>query len=138
MKIRFRPQKQAAVEQSKVFLKFLNFKKPTTCFSPKLNFGEKHVVGFFKFKNFKNTFDCSTAGNPKIGPIFGVSCLTYLHCNSTKLIFFAFICKFIHCMTHTKCQKHILWPNSSHLKIGVNGAPAYSIPRSVSQSTSLF
>ena len=50
-----------AVEQSKVFLKFFNFKKPTTCFSPKSNFGERHVVRFLKFKNVKNTFDCSTA-----------------------------------------------------------------------------
>ena len=50
----------SGVEQSKVFLKIWIFKKPTTCFSPKLNFGEKHVVRFFNFKNFKNTFDCST------------------------------------------------------------------------------
>ena len=50
----------SGVEQSKVFLKFLNFQKPTTCFYPKLNFVEKHIVGFFKLKKFKNTFDCST------------------------------------------------------------------------------
>ena len=43
----------SGVEQSKVFLKIWIFKKPTTCFSPKLNFGEKHVIGFLKFKNFK-------------------------------------------------------------------------------------
>ena len=75
-----------AVTQSKLFLEFLNFKKPTTCFSPKFNFGERHIVGFLKFKNFKNTFDYLTAENPQIGPILGVSSLIHLHCKSTKLL----------------------------------------------------
>ena len=77
--------------QSKVFLKFLNFKKLTTCFSPKFNFGENRVVGFFKLKKSKNTFDCITAGKPQMGPIFGVSSLTHLHCKSTKAFNFCIL-----------------------------------------------
>ena len=38
-----------AVYQSKELLICLNLKKLTMCFSPKLNFGEKQVVGFSKF-----------------------------------------------------------------------------------------
>ena len=35
-------------------------------------------------------------------------------------------------MTHTKYQKYVFGLKSSHLKIGANGAGAYTIPRSVS------
>ena len=52
----------SAITESKVFLKFWNFKKPKNL-SQKLNFGEKHVVGFWKFQNFKNTFDSVTAAS---------------------------------------------------------------------------
>ena len=92
-----------AVSQLKVFLEVLNLKKPTMCFSPKLNFRERHVLLFLKFKNFKNTFDYLTAGNPEIGPIFGVSSLTHLHCKSTK----AFnLCIFL----HSYVNAFIVWP----------------------------
>ena len=40
--------------------------------------------------------------------------------------------RFIHSMTHTKYQKYVFGLKSSHLKIGANGAGAYTIPRSVS------
>ena len=32
-------------------------------------------------------------------------------------------------MTHTEYQKYIFGPKSCHLKIGVNGAAAYTIPQ---------
>ena len=35
-------------------------------------------------------------------------------------------------MNHIEYQKYIFWPKSSNLKNGLNGAGAYSIPRSVS------
>ena len=38
-------------------------------------------------------------------------------------------------MTHTKYQKYIFGHKSSHLKIGANGAGAYTIPQSVSQTS---
>ena len=87
----------------KVFLKCLNFQKRATCFSPKFNFGERHVLLFLKFKNFKNTFDYLTAGNPEIGPIFGVSNLTHLHCKSTKAFNF---CIFL----YSYVNLFIVWP----------------------------
>ena len=89
--------------------KFWNFKKPKTCFSPKFNFGERHVLLFLKFKNFKNTFDYLTAGNPEIGPIFWISNLTHLHCKSTKAFNF---CIFL----YSYVNLFILWPIPSTKK----------------------
>ena len=63
------------------------------CFSPKFYFGEKHIVGFYKLKHFKNTFDSVTAENSQIGPILEVSSLTHLHCKSNKFLNF---CIFLH------------------------------------------
>ena len=81
----------------------MNFQSPTTCLSSKFNFGEKHVARFWKFKNFKNTFDYLTAGNPRIRPIFGVSSLTHLHCKTTKAFNF---CIFL----HSYVNLFIVWP----------------------------
>ena len=81
----------------------MNFRKPTTCLSPKFNFGEKHVVRFWKFKKFMNTFDYLTAGNPRIRPIFGVSSLNHLHCKTTKAFNF---CIFL----HSYVNLFIVWP----------------------------
>ena len=81
----------------------MNFQKPTTCLSPKFNFGEKHVVRFWKFKNFKNTFDYLTAKKPRIRPIFGVSSLSHLHCKTTKAFNF---CIFL----HSYVNLFIVWP----------------------------
>ena len=54
------------------------------------------------------------------------------HRSFQLLHFFAFICQFIQSMTHTKYQKYVFCLKISHLKIGANGAGAYTIPRSVS------
>ena len=61
-----------------------------------------------------------------------------IHQIVVQQIFFAFICQFIHSMTHTKYQKYIFGLRSSHLKIGVNGAGAYSIPRSLSKGLKCY
>ena len=74
----------------KSILKFLNFQKRTTCFSPKLNFGERHVVGFWKFKNFKNTFDYLTATyfcRQNLIFIFWPTILIHWSCETTRVLY---------------------------------------------------
>ena len=70
-----------------------------------LNFGEKHVVGFFKLKFFKEYFLLCDSRKPRIGPIFGVSSLSFtlqidqslqpmhvfIHISNTKNTFLALI-----------------------------------------------
>ena len=72
---------------------------------------------------------------PKLGQFLGYPANTFtlqIHQSLQLLHFFVFICQFIHIMTHTKYQKYVFGLKSSHLKIGANGAGAYTIPRSVS------
>ena len=115
--------------QPKVFLEFFNVKKKTmTCFSPK--FGEKPVIGFLKFNLIALRLE-----NPKLGPFLEYPALHFNIANPPKSLtsaFFAFICQFIHNMTHIKYQKYVFGLKSSNLKIGANGAGAYTIPQSVS------
>ena len=59
------------VIQSKVFLEFWNFQKLTTRFSPKFNLGEKHVVGFYKFKILRVLLISLRLKNPYLGNILG-------------------------------------------------------------------
>ena len=73
---------------------------------------------FFILQNFKNTHNFLTAEKPQTGPNLGVSCLTHLHCKTTKLLYM---------------YMYMFGLKRSHLKIGVNGAVFYNIPWSVSK-----
>ena len=88
-------------------------------------------------KNLRYFLIFLTAEIPKLGQFLGYPALHIYIANPPKSLnsaFFVFICQFIHSMTHTKYQKYVFGLKSSHLKIGVNGAGAYTIPQSVVQS----
>ena len=77
---------------------------------------------------------------PNRANFWGIQPYTFtlqIHQSLQLLHFFVFICQFIHSMTHTKYQKYVFGLKSSHLKIGANGAGAYTIPRSVSYAVIL-
>ena len=128
MKIRFRPQnrrrkkstpkKFSISKSSHAKLKNIFFR--LACKEFQID-KKKITVLFFIFYG----------GNPKIEPIHGVSIANPP--KSLNSAFFVFICQFIHSMTHTKYQKYVFGLKSSHLKIGANGAGAYTIPQSVSE-----
>ena len=87
----------------KSILKIFEFPKSDNMPLFEIQFRREARCRFWKFKNFKNTFDYFTAGNPEIGPIFGVSNLTHLHCKSTKAFNF---CIFL----YSYVNLFILWP----------------------------
>ena len=72
------------------------------------------------------------AAIPKLGQFLGYPASHIYIANPPKPSTSAFFCIHMSIMTHTKYQKYVFGLKSSHLKIGANGAGAYTIPRSVS------